>query len=120
MPGLNFVSTVFRVSAVVILSLAAWQVLDWWSDRPPGDVGLSVLVADSIRLIVVSALLWAASNLASILIRSHYDLRASRILLSRQTYVLRQMAIQSGAVSEDGKVSDRRSGSTDEIPIEEG
>lgn len=99
MPGLTFVALVFRISAIVILALAMWQFADWWTDRPPGDVGLSVLVGDTIRLIVVSALLWAASHLAQLLIRSHYDLRASRILLSRQTYLLRQMAVHAGAIA---------------------
>lgn len=109
MPGLNFVALVFRVSAAVILALAVWQFADWWTDRPPGNVGMAVLVGDTIRLVVVSALLWAASHLARLLIRSHYDLRASRILLSRQTYVLRQMAIQSGAISApDGHTGERR------------
>lgn len=109
MPGLNFVALVFRISAVVILVLALWQFGDWWADRPPGDVGLSVLVADTIRLIVTAALLWAASHLAGLLIRSHYDLRASRILLSRQTYLLRMMAIQSAAIPKpEGHTGDRR------------
>ena len=109
MPGLNFVALVFRISAIVILALAMWQFADWWTDRPPGDVGLAVLVADTIRLIVVSALLWAASHLAQLLIRSHYDLRASRILLSRQTYLLRQMALHAGAITaHDTKAGERR------------
>lgn len=109
MPGLTFVAWVFRISAAVILVLALWQFGDWWSDRPPNDVGLSVLIADTIRLIVTAALLWAASHLAQLLIRSHYDLRASRILLSRQTYLLRLMAVQSGAVARpEGHTGDRR------------
>lgn len=121
MPGLNFVALVFRVSAVVILTLAAWQFGDWWMDRPPGNVGMAVLVGDTIRLVVVAALLWAASHLAGLLIRSHYDLRASRILLSRQTYVLRQMAIRSGAIAPpDGHTGERRGADTDEWSIGSG
>lgn len=123
MPGLNFVSMVFRVSAAVILGLAVWQFADWWTDRPPGNVGMAVLVGDTIRLIVVAALLWAASNLAGLLIRSHYDLRASRILLSRQTYVLRLMAIHSGAITPPDTTTgvhtaERRGVATDETPTD--
>ena len=66
-PGLHFVKIVFRVSAVVILLLALWQFADWWMDRPPGNIGMAVLVSDSIRLIVVAALLWAASSLADLI-----------------------------------------------------
>lgn len=98
MPGLNFVAGVFKVSAAVILVLAVWQFIDWWIDRPPGNVGLALLVSETIKLIVNAALLWAASNLAALLIRSHYDLRAGRILLARQSYVLKQIAIHLGAV----------------------
>ena len=104
MPGLNFVSNVFRVSAIVILLLGLWQFADWWLDRPPGNVGLAVLVADTIRLVVFAALLWAASSLASLIIRSHYDLRATRILASRCEYILRQMAVHAGAIDRSGDI----------------
>ncbi len=118
MVGLNFVALVFRVCAVVILTLALWQFADWWTNRPPGNVGMAVLVSDSIRLVVTAALLWAASHLAKLLIRSHYDLRASRILLSRQTYVLRQMAIQSGAIAPPlNTTAERRGADSDEWPV---
>lgn len=98
-PGLRFASTVFRVCSIVILVLALWQFADWWMDRPPGDVGLSILIADTIRLIVLAALLWAASTLAGLFVKSHYDLRATRILLTRLSYVVREMAAAQGHVS---------------------
>lgn len=110
MPGLDFVALVFRFSALAVLALAVWQFAAWWTDRPAVAGGMAVLVGDTIRLIVVSALLWAASHVAGLLIRSHYDLRASRILLSRQTYVLRQMAIQSGAIPAPGRHAGERRG----------
>lgn len=97
--GLHFIGMVFRVCAVVILLLALWQFADWWLDRPPGNVGMAVLVGDTIRLVVIAALLWAAANLADLLVKSHYDVRASRILLARQTYMMQQMAIASGAIA---------------------
>lgn len=106
--GLHFIGIVFRVSAVVILLLALWQFADWWLDRPPGDVGLAVLVSDTIRLIVVSALLWAASNLADLLVKSHYDIRAGRILLARQTYMMHQMGIANGSLPPAPAQTDRR------------
>ena len=106
--GLHLAAVILRISSVVILLLALWQFADWWIDRPPGDVGLAVLVSDTIRLIVVAALLWAGSNLADLMIKSHYDLRASRILLARQTYMMRQMGIASGALSATEADTDRR------------
>ena len=107
-PGLHFVGIVFRVSAFVILALALWQFTDWWLDRPPNNVGMAVLVSDTIRLVVVSALLWAASNLADLLIKSHYDVRAARILLARQTYMMQQMGIASGTLPAGMQDYDRR------------
>lgn len=106
--GLNIVGHVFRVSAVVILLLALWQFVDWWMNRPPGDVGLTVLVSDTIRLIVVSALLWAASNLADLIVKSHWDIRAGRILIARQTYMMQQMGIAAGTLPPPQSETDRR------------
>lgn len=107
-PGLHFVKIVFRVSAVVILLLALWQFADWWMDRPPGNIGMAVLVSDSIRLIVVAALLWAASSLADLIIKSHYDIRAGRILLARQTYMMHQIGIANGTLPSTPRDADRR------------
>ena len=106
--GLRFIGAVIRVSSVVILLLALWQFVDWWMDRPPGNVGMAVLVSDTIRLIVVAALLWAASNLADLLVKSHYDIRAARILLARQTYMMQQMGIAAGTLPPAPAESDRR------------
>lgn len=94
--GLNIAATVFRASAAIILALAVWQVLAWWMDPPPGGAGMGVLVGDTIRLIVFAGLLWAAGDLAGIVIKTHYDIRASRILLARQTYMMRQIWTESG------------------------
>ena len=106
--GLHFTGMVFRVSSVVILLLALWQFADWWLDRPPGNIGLAVLISDTIRLIVVAALLWAASNLADLLVKSHHDIRAGRILLARQTYMMHQMGITNGTLSAPPPDTDRR------------
>lgn len=114
--GLRFASTVFRICSVVILLLAMWQFADWWMDRPPGNVGLAVLVGDTIRLIVVAALLWAASNLAALFVKSHYDLRAARILVARQAYILRQMALSQGLV-DVAPTGARREVDTEEMRI---
>jgi hypothetical protein len=107
--GLHFVAMVFRVSSVVILLLALWQFADWWLDPPPGGAGMAVLVSDTIRLIVVSALLWAAGNLADLLIKSHYDIRAGRILLARTAHMIQQMGIANGTLPPPKGDADRRS-----------
>ena len=94
--GLDVASTVVHVSAAVILLLALGQFAAWWLDRPPGGAGMGLLVGDTIRLIVLSALLWAAGDVIKLMIKTHYDIRAARILLARQTYMMRHMGVASG------------------------
>lgn len=106
--GLHAAAVVVRVSSIVVFVLALAQFVAWWLDRPPGGAGLGLLVGDTIRLIVLSALLWAASQLIELLVKSHYDIRAGRILLARQTYMLRQIGLASGHLREEEGGYDRR------------
>ncbi|MFL5381936.1 MAG: hypothetical protein ACJ8GN_05430 [Longimicrobiaceae bacterium] len=94
--GLDVTSTVVHVSAGVILVLALGQFAAWWLDRPPGGAGLGLLIGDTIRLVVLSALLWAAGDVIKLMIKTHYDIRAARILLTRQTHMMRSMGVASG------------------------
>ena len=94
--GLDVASRVVHVSSAVILVLALGQFAAWWVDRPPGGAGMGLLIGDTIRLIVLSALLWAAGDVIKLLVKTHYDVRAARILLSRQTYMMRHMGVASG------------------------
>jgi len=96
------------VATAVVLLLALVQFGVWWMDRPPGGVGLGLLVGDTIKLIVFSALLWAGADLTAVLIKTHYDIRATRILMARQTYMMKQMGIFSGALGEADDVGHRR------------
>ncbi|HEU0302571.1 MAG TPA: hypothetical protein VFR37_24135 [Longimicrobium sp.] len=112
-PGLHVATRVIRVASIVVLLLAVFQVAHWLLDPPPGGVGTVLLVSDTIRLVVFSALLWAGAELAAILIKSHYDLRATRILLARQTYMIRQMGIASGGLHDEEPAGHRRA---DDVP----
>lgn len=96
--GLHIAVIVIRAAAVVILLLALVQFGAWWLDRPPGGVGVGLLVGDTIRLIVVASLLWAGGELAGIMTRTHDDVRIVRILLARQTHMMRQMGITTGGL----------------------
>jgi hypothetical protein len=107
--GLEVATAVLRAAAGVVLLLALFQFGYWWFDRPPGGAGLGLLVGDTIRLIVFAALLWAGSDLAAMMIKTHYDIRATRILAARQTYMLRQMGIANGSLPEVDDIGNRRS-----------
>jgi hypothetical protein len=106
--GLEVATAVLRVASVVVLLLALFQFGHWWFDRPPGGVGVGLLVGDTIRLIVFAALLWAGSDLASVMIKTHYDIRATRILTARQTYMLKQMGIANGSLPAVDDIANRR------------
>lgn len=106
--GLEVATAVLRAAAAVVLLLALFQFGYWWFDRPPGGAGLGLLVGDTIRLIVFAALLWAGSDLAAVMIKTHYDIRATRILAARQTYMLRQMGIANGSLPEVDDIGNRR------------
>ena len=96
--GLEVATLVVRVAAAVVLLLALFQFGYWWFDRPPGGVGMGLIIGDTIRLIVFSALLWAGADLAAVMIKTHYDIRATRILMARQTYMMKQMGVAKGAL----------------------
>ena len=109
MRGLRTMSWVFRGSATIIFLLALYQFVAWWMDPPPGGVGTGVLVGDTIRLIVFAALLWAAGNLGSLIIKIHYDVRAGRILLARQTHMMQKTGLAEGLLPvEEPADEDRR------------
>ena len=88
--GLQIAGIAFRIATVAILLLAAYQCYDWFRDPPPGGTGMSVIVGDTIRLTVVAILLYGAADLADLMVKNHHETRASRILLARQTYLLKQ------------------------------
>lgn len=106
--GLHIATIVLHVAAAVILVLALVQFGVWWLDRPAGNVGIGVLIGDTIRLIVFAGLIWAAGGLANLIVKTHYDMRAARILLARQTYMMKQMGIASGALPIIAETTERR------------
>ena len=106
--GLHVAGMVFRVAAVIILLLAAWQAYDWFRDPPPGGAGLSVIIGDSIRLVVVSVLLYGAADLADLFVKNFQENRAARILLARQTYLMKRIGISAGDLRPIEITEDRR------------
>ena len=95
--GLHIAGKAFRIATVLIILFAAYQAYEWLKDPPPGGVGMSVLIGDTVRLVVTAFLLYGAADLADLFVKNHYEQRATRILLARQTYLMRQ----TGAVRSD-------------------
>jgi hypothetical protein len=107
-PGIHLAGMVFRIAAVVLVLLAIYQAYDWLSDPPPGGAGTSVLIAETVRMLVSSMLLYGAAELADLMVKNHYEHRASRILLARQTYLMRQMGAVTGELPAEPSPGERR------------
>ena len=81
--GLYAIAKLFRGMAVVLLLLMAVQIYN--GVQSTVDISTGVLAADAIRLTIFAGLLWGAADLADLFVKSHCDLRATRILLGRLT-----------------------------------
>lgn len=86
--AIRFIAMLFRGMAILLLVLMAAQVVFGLASTVPLSPG--VLFADAVRLIILAGLLWAAGELAVLWVKSHYDIRAQRILTSRIAYLLQQ------------------------------
>ena len=80
--GLKYLSKLFRLMAVILLLLLVAEVVTGFIAQ--GTAALPTLLAEVSRLIVLAGLLWGVGDLAILLIDVGHDVRAARILLSRQ------------------------------------
>jgi hypothetical protein len=79
--GLRYIAKLFKALALLLIfMLIAEVVLGLQQDGVPA---LGMLLVEATRLIVFAGFLWAAGDLAVLLIESNHDLRAARILLGR-------------------------------------
>jgi len=81
--ALHSVAILFRVLAGLLVLLIVLQVLGSATGAEP--VSFATLLTEVIRLMIFAGVLWAAGDLADLLVTSHHDLRATRILLGRLT-----------------------------------
>ena len=92
--GIRAVSILFRGMAILLLVLMIAQVFFAFTSTVPLSVG--VVFAEAVRLIIFAGLLWGAGDLAVLWVKSHHDIRATRILSARTVNMLRQMGEASG------------------------
>ena len=94
----------FRGMTILLLLLMVGQLISGISGAV--SLSLGVVVAESVRLVIFAALLWVFGDLAALGVKSHYDIRASRILLARLAHTVCEI------VESDDKVpSQQRPGS---------
>jgi hypothetical protein len=93
--GLRYIAKLFKVLALLLIfMLIAEVVIGFQQD---GMAALGMLLVEATRLIVFAGFLWAAGDMAVLLIESNHDLRASRILLGRLNGKLDRFTEASGA-----------------------
>ena len=84
--GLRTIAVTFRGLSVLLLILMGLQVVFAITSAVPLSPG--VVVAEAVRLLIFAGLLWGAGDLAVLFVKSHYDLRATRILMARVAHAL--------------------------------
>jgi hypothetical protein len=104
--GIRAVVYLFRGMTVLLLLLAAAQAISAITSTVPLSVG--VVVAEEVRLLIFAGLLWVIGDLAVLWIKSHYDIRATKILVARMEYMMRQIGEADGKLPPvDGARTDR-------------
>lgn len=105
--GIRAVAYLFRGMAILLLLLAAVQVLSAVTSTVPLSPG--VFLAEVVRLIIFAGLLWGAGDLAVLWVKSHHDIRATRILVARVAHMMRQRGEADGGLppASEGTRADR-------------
>jgi hypothetical protein len=89
--GLRYLSKLFRFMAIIVLLLAVAEIATGLYAQ--GAASIPTLLGEISRLIVISGVLWGTGDLAHLLIDVGHDVRASRVLLARQTYHIAKDAL---------------------------
>lgn len=81
--GLRYVAKLFRLMALILVLLLVAEIVTGLTTQ--GSSAIPTLLAEGSRLIVLAGLLWASGDLAILLIDIGHDVRATRILIGRQS-----------------------------------
>ena len=82
--GLRYLSKLFRLIAIILLLLLVAEVVTGLTTQ--GSASIPTLLGEASRLIVLAGALWGVGDLAILMIDVGHDVRAARILLSRQVH----------------------------------
>jgi hypothetical protein len=98
--GIRAIALLFRGMSILLVVLMVLQVFFGLTSTVPMSVG--VLFAEAVRLIIFAGLLWGAGDLAVLWVKSHHDIRATRILTARIAYMVQQIGASSGGLQPNG------------------
>ena len=101
--GIRALAILFRGMAIVLLLLMVAQLFFGLTGTVPMSIG--VLLAEAVRLLIFAGLLWAIGDLAVLWVKSHYDIRATRILTTRLAFMVRQMVESDQSLSHGNSAS---------------
>jgi hypothetical protein len=82
--GLRYLSKLFRLIAIILLLLLVAEIVTGLTTQ--GKDAIATLLGEASRLIVLAGALWGVGDLAILMIDVGHDVRAARILLSRQLH----------------------------------
>ena len=97
--GIRSIAILFRGMSIMLMVLLVMRIVFAFTSTVPASPG--VVFAEAVRLIIFAGLLWGFGALAVLAIKSHYDLRATRILNARMAFTLQQMAKTAGVQTQD-------------------
>lgn len=95
--GLRYLSKLFRFMAIILLLLLVAEIATGLYAQ--GAASIPTLLGEASRLIVLAGVLWGTGDLAHLLIDVGHDVRASRVLLARQTYHIAKDALHDRPAS---------------------
>jgi hypothetical protein len=79
--ALRYIARLFKILATLILIMLAGEVV--LGIMIDGRASITTLLGEATRLLVMAGLLWAAGDIALLLVDAGHDVRVSRILLGR-------------------------------------
>jgi hypothetical protein len=79
--ALRYIARLFKVLAILLVILLVAEVSLGLVEA--GTAALANLLVEATRLLVFAGFLWAAGDLAVMLVETNHDLRATRIIVGR-------------------------------------
>lgn len=88
MRGMRIVAILLKTVAVILVLVMLMQI--YFSVTDPGGMPVTpgTIMGEAVRLLAFAAFLWGGADLALMLMRSHHETRATRILMQRQNNLL--------------------------------
>jgi hypothetical protein len=98
--AIRTIARLFRGMAIILIVLMVLQVIFALSSTV--DLSPGIVVADAVRLTIFAGLLWGMGDLAVLAVKSHFDMRATRILTARIAHMMRTTLEASGSIPKEG------------------